>query len=109
MTTVRERHEIVAAEVRAQLARAGLRQRHLAEHLGISQGAASELVHGKVPFSLNRLDEIARWLEIRLSDLLGDQNPEPRGIERRVRTGWRTRRPLIRHTRPVVTQLLRAA
>lgn len=87
-TTLRTpRHKIVAGEVRVALARAGKNQSDLARHLEISNAAASELCRGIVPFSIDRLDDIALWLDVRLSDLLGDfpqDSRERRAIKRAV-------------------------
>lgn len=105
--TLTPRHKRVAAEIRAAMAREGIQQKELAAHLGISNQAASQLYRGIVPFSIDRLDAMADWLNVRITDLLGDKRPD--GGERRVSSGWTRRLRLGRHTRPVDSQLQVAA
>lgn len=55
--------ERVAAAIRAEVERQGIRQSRVAEALGVSQAAASRRLAGRVPFDADDLAE--------LSDLLG--------------------------------------
>lgn len=84
------RHKLVAAEVRAVLARRGLQQKDLAAVLEISNAAASELCRGIVPFNLDRLDTIAEWLGVPLGDLLGGAHPTA-STDQAANSGWRYR------------------
>lgn len=105
--TTPQRHKRVAAEVRAVMGRQGYKQKDLARALDISEAAASELVRGRTPFSLDKLDAVATWLNVRITDLLGDVAAD--GTERRLMTGWRSRRHLIGLKRPIATQFQTAA
>lgn len=60
----------VAATVRAELARHQLKQRHLAEALGISVQQTSERLAGSTPFRLDELDAIADLLDLPLTDIV---------------------------------------
>src|SRR5699024_8310206 len=72
----------VGREIKAWLSRKDLRQRHIAEVLGVSQGAASQRLIGRVSFSIHELLAIAGLFEISLSELLGsdllnEKGPRP--------------------------------
>ena len=60
----------VAAEVRAGIARAGVRQKAVAAHLGMSQGALSRRITGASPFTLDELARVAGFLGVPLTALL---------------------------------------
>ncbi|AZT95297.1 helix-turn-helix domain-containing protein [Brevibacterium aurantiacum] len=71
----------VSSEVRAWLARRGLRQIWLADLLGVGQSAVSKRLRGALPFTAPELMMIANALEISLAELLGElvneKNPHP--------------------------------
>lgn len=73
----------VSAEVRAWLARRGLRQAWLAEVIGVSQSVVSKRLRGVLPFTAPELLLIASALDISLGELLGgivnEKNPHPVG------------------------------
>lgn len=69
--------DVVAAEVRAQMARRRMTQVQLAELLGIKQVSVSERLRGKTPFRLNELGVIAEALGIHPATLLGGNSPSP--------------------------------
>lgn len=62
---------MVAANVRAEMARQLYTSRDLADALSISQQAASRRMTGTTDFGLAELERIADWLEIDLGELLG--------------------------------------
>ena len=57
----------------------GTTQRRLARHLGIREAGLSMKLHGKRPWSLAEMIEVADWLDVDLRDLLGVMwnNPTP--------------------------------
>ena len=65
--------ELVAAEVRAEMARRNRRGIDLAEHLDISGAALSAKLNGRTPFTLNELQRVADWLDVPLVVLLGER------------------------------------
>ncbi|MFW0120210.1 helix-turn-helix domain-containing protein [Rothia sp. P5764] len=65
-------NQVIANEIRAWMARTGLKQVDLAEALQISQGSTSEKLRGKIAFSLNDLLIISGVLGITLGELLGE-------------------------------------
>ncbi|MEU3847748.1 helix-turn-helix transcriptional regulator [Micrococcus terreus] len=72
----------VGLEIKAWLARRELRQVDIAQALGLSQGAVSQRLMGRVSFSVEELLAVAGLLEITLADLLGSgllnaQGPRP--------------------------------
>lgn len=71
----------VSGEVRAWLARRGLRQIWLADTLGLSQSVVSKRLRGLLPFTAPELIKIASSLNISLGELLGgivnEKNPQP--------------------------------
>ena len=77
----REANLKVSNEVRAWLARRGVKQFTVAELLGIGQSAISKRLRGVLPFSAAELMLIANALDISLAELLGDlvneKNPHP--------------------------------
>ena len=62
----------VAANVRAELARASISGRRLAGVLGISQPAMSRRLRGEIAFDVVELTRIAAETDVPLSRLLGD-------------------------------------
>ena len=63
----------VSSEVKSWLGRRDLTQKDLAKVLGLSQGSLSFRMRGKTPWSIAELMKTAAWLEISLSQLLGDE------------------------------------
>ena len=63
-------NQAVAAEVRAAIARAGLRQADLADAIGISRGSLSSRLSGERAFRIDELVAIARVLGVQPSVLL---------------------------------------
>lgn len=64
-------NSLVAAEVRAWLARSGRKQADLAGALDISQSGISHRLRARVAFTLEELATIADVFEITLAELLG--------------------------------------
>ena len=64
-------NSMVAAEVRAWLARSGKRQADLAAALGVSQSGISPRLRARVAFTLEELATIAEVFDITLAELLG--------------------------------------
>ncbi len=62
--------DTVAAEVRAEAARQGIRHRVIAERLGLSQAQVSERMRGGIEFRLSELEQIADLLGVRVQDLM---------------------------------------
>ena len=72
----------VAAEVRAQAGRHGLKQVDLAELLGLTPGQVSGRYRGRIPFTLRDLDILAKRFGIEPAAFMPtcairDSNPEP--------------------------------
>lgn len=57
----------VAAEVRAEMARQGKRNRELAPVLDVSEQAVSERMRGSLEFRLSELYAVARFLGVPIS------------------------------------------
>lgn len=74
---------IVAAEVRAEMARQNAPQRELGRVIGLSQGAAWRRLKGDVPFDVAELALVADWLKTPLSNFLPTESapsaPVPAG------------------------------
>ncbi|WP_368632160.1 helix-turn-helix domain-containing protein [Micrococcus endophyticus] len=64
-------NSVVAAEVRAWLARSGLKQADLANALGVSQSGVSHRLRGRVAFTIAELAVVADVFNISLGELLG--------------------------------------
>lgn len=58
--------------IRAEMARRRVSQRHMAEQLGISQAAFSYRMSGKTPLDINELDTIAKTLGVPVESLVKD-------------------------------------
>jgi transcriptional regulator with XRE-family HTH domain len=69
--TVREPHELVAAEVRAEMARQRMSQTRLAEALGVTQASVSRRLVGEVPFDIQELYKVAEFLGVPVAQFLG--------------------------------------
>jgi transcriptional regulator with XRE-family HTH domain len=59
----------VGANVRAEMARRGITQATLAQHLGISQAQVSKRLSGAIAFDVNELHGVAGFLGVSI-DLL---------------------------------------
>lgn len=68
--TYRTPADHVAANIRAELARAGISQASLAASLGITQQALSRRLLGKTPFSFDEAFAIADTLGVPVSEIL---------------------------------------
>ncbi|MEN4419798.1 helix-turn-helix transcriptional regulator [Mycobacteroides chelonae] len=62
--------QVVAANVRAEMARGGWNQSKLAPALKMSQQALSERLRGRVAFDVNEIGAIASVLGVRVSVLM---------------------------------------
>ena len=62
--------EAVAARVRGVMAEQRRHQAELATVLGVAVSGASRRLSGKVPFNVDELDVVARWLEVPITRLL---------------------------------------
>ena len=71
----------LAAEVRAEAARAGISQNKLAHLTGISQSTINRKFKGQKPFDIDDLEKIANVLGITVAHFFGvvDKNPRPDG------------------------------
>lgn len=72
--------DLVAAEVRAQLARQRITQQELAAATGLSQASISERLRGKTPFTTDDLERISEALGVHPAVLVGGTSgysPEP--------------------------------
>lgn len=76
-----EREQSVAAQVRAEMARRGLKQRQLAEALGVSQQAVSPKYNGHRAYSQRDIWAICDWLGITVVQLLGELGQEIRPLD----------------------------
>lgn len=65
-----QRVAAVAANVRAEVARRGVKQRAIAEHLGIDQRAVSRRLLGQVEWSVAELLSVAGLLDVEVANLL---------------------------------------
>lgn len=63
-------HAVVAANVRAEMARLGIRQSEVAQALGIGQPSVSAKRQGHTPFTLNELAVIAPMLGMTVGELI---------------------------------------
>ena len=61
---------LTGANVRAEMARRGVSQVALAEHMGKTQAAISARILGRVPFDINELTAVAAYLEVPITALL---------------------------------------
>lgn len=61
------------ANVKAEMARAGIGQVQLAARLGLSQTAVSSRLRGVVAFNVDELAAVARVLEVPVSTLVAEE------------------------------------
>lgn len=61
---------LVGANVRAEMARAGVTQAQLGEAVGVTQSAISARLRGATPFDINELHAVAAFLDVAVTDLL---------------------------------------
>jgi transcriptional regulator with XRE-family HTH domain len=66
----------VAANVRAEIARRGLRHADLAAALGISAPAMSRRLNGEMTFDVDELQTVADFLGVDFTELMA-RTPEP--------------------------------
>lgn len=69
------RSALIAATVRAELARRSMTATALADRLGTTQQTLSRRLTGVVPFDVDELQAIADALEISFGALVGDEVP----------------------------------
>jgi transcriptional regulator with XRE-family HTH domain len=65
-----EYNELVAAEVRAEMARRRITQEALAAHLHTTQRGISRRLTGEVAFNLDELSRIAEFLDVPVTRLV---------------------------------------
>lgn len=71
--------DLVAAEVRAEMARQQVTQITLSTRIGMSQQSLSERLRGKTPFTTDDLEKVAGALGVHPATLLGGNSPSPSG------------------------------
>jgi len=64
--------ELIAANVRGEVAKKRIRQAEIAERLGLNQQQVSRRLNGQVPISAAELRELAAMLEVPSGTLLGE-------------------------------------
>lgn len=76
----------VAANVRAALARAGIRQTYIRASLGLSGASASARYNGITPWTVEELARVASILGVEVAELLPrqDSNLQPAGYPYRL-------------------------
>lgn len=84
IVALQHENERIGAEVRAWMARRELRQIDVAEVLGVAQKNVSRRIRGDIPFRIDELLTLARFMGITLAQLLGEEivnekNPHPMG------------------------------
>ena len=62
----------VAANLRAELARRGLTQEAFADQAGVHRTTMTRMLSGSTSIDLDRLDQLARLLDVEPSKLLND-------------------------------------
>lgn len=80
LVPLRERplHERVAATVRAEMARYGVRQREIAIALGLTQQSVSGKLRGSTPFAVDELAVVAPMVGMTVSELIAQgEGPRP--------------------------------
>ncbi|MGP9584997.1 helix-turn-helix domain-containing protein [Micrococcaceae sp. AOP34-BR2-30] len=91
MTIINEDHrtrttsQVVGGEVRAWMARLGIRQKDLAELLGVAQPRVSARLRGDVTFDIEELVLIAQHFGVSLGELLGSSLVNEKGPRPAVR------------------------
>ena len=63
-------HLVVAATIRAEMARKRETQTRMAPKLGMSQSSLSKRIRGEVPFSIPEITNVATLLDIPVASLL---------------------------------------
>lgn len=78
--------EAICAELKAHMARRGLRQRHIAQALGVDQQWVSRRLNGDVHFSIDDLEAFCAVMNIDVKDLLAGlpTAPVPAALDRRT-------------------------
>jgi transcriptional regulator with XRE-family HTH domain len=67
---ISERRYSIAAEVRAAIARAGLRQTAVADAVGMSRTAMGYRLKGRYPFTIDELYAISSYLGVPIGTLI---------------------------------------
>jgi transcriptional regulator with XRE-family HTH domain len=78
-TTASHADELIAAEIRAELARARVTQSALAEQLGVSRAWVSRRLSGEVPLSVGDVAAIAAQLGVSFTTLAAPVDAEAAG------------------------------
>jgi transcriptional regulator with XRE-family HTH domain len=73
--TTPETAEILAANVRAEMARQRIKQSTVAAHLGLAQPSVSKRLTGQVPFDVNQLTQLSALLGVSVARLLEQAGP----------------------------------
>lgn len=60
---------VVARNIRAELARRGISQRHLTEALGVTYTGVTRRLSGRTPLDVDEVAAVARYLGVPVSDL----------------------------------------
>ncbi|MBF6671183.1 helix-turn-helix transcriptional regulator [Glutamicibacter sp. FBE19] len=86
MTKQAEIDRRMGLEIKGWLARKELRQADLGSALGLSQGAVSQRLVGKVSFSVEELMKVSGLLNITFGQLIGqeilnEKGPDPRNAD----------------------------
>lgn len=81
-TEAMSENQRIGREVAAWMTRFGLRQADVASVLGFAQRNVSKRIRGEMPFRIDELLTISRYMGITLSQLLGEEivnekNPQP--------------------------------
>ena len=63
---------VLGRNIRAEMARRGIRQHQLAKHLGMSQSSLSKRLRGDIPLNVNDLNLIAVHLGVDPASLLAE-------------------------------------
>lgn len=66
-------HRVVAATVRAEMARVNITQQRLAEMVGVSQQGISDRLRGKTPFTINEVGILAPLFGMIPAELIAGQ------------------------------------
>src|SRR6266542_655784 len=80
---------LIAAEVRAEMARQQVTQVQLSRTIGMSQQSLSERLRGKTPFTTDDLGEVGDALGVNPAKLLGGAPPADNGPGTRAATTGR--------------------
>jgi transcriptional regulator with XRE-family HTH domain len=76
-----ELNKAIGTKVKSVRSRANGLQYTICEHIGLSMTAYSKLENGKVDFTVSRLQQIADFYEVKLSDFLDEYIDVPRLVK----------------------------